>query len=446
MSVSSAAAGATRSVSLPERARLAVVWTTGLNLFRDIVQFGVMLVMVRRLPHEAYGQFGLVNTILGFMMVFSSREFIAHTLVIREDADLNYGEQFLAGCVVQTTLCLGCNAVALALWRSPAYAPVAPLLHAMSPIFLLDLPSELRVRMLERALEWRRLRTIEAAGVTGAAALTLVLGLAGAGVYALLIPSFVVPTAFAIDLFLVAGWRPTWRWRPERYRASRRFGTQRVLSVSFVSASNLVESTILARSVGYAVLGVFGRAVGMATLLCGRASSLLMASLYPVLARIPPRSESYQRVSGLVLRVVVWFVVPAAALGSLLGSDLVRTLYGSRWLSVIPLVPRRFRPPTACCSRRATRTAAGMRTSGASSGRRSPSSRRYGSVWLPTSGRSPWSMASRWRSCSAGSSPEMAFASPVCAARSFRRPGPRFWPRSSRRPWGAGRCIAPPAS
>jgi len=325
--------------SLAQRARMAVAWTTAVQVLRDVVQFGIMLVLVRRLPLEAYGEFGLINTIVSFMLVFSSREFIGHTLLIRDDGDVNYDEQFLAGCVIQSVLFVVCNIVGVVLRWFPAYVPVAPLLNVMSLTFLLDLPSELRTRMLERSLDWERLRTVEAVGVVSAAVLSIVLGVGGAGVYALLIPSFIVPGAFLIDLFVIAKWRPKWEWHPERYHASRRFGFNRVISVSFVSASNLLESSILAKAVGYAMLGVFGRAVGIANLFCQRVATLLMMSLYPVLARIAPASDGYRRVSALVLRVIAWSVVPMALVVSLLRSDIVQTLYGDRWLAVIPLVP-----------------------------------------------------------------------------------------------------------
>src|SRR4029077_868354 len=97
---------------LAQKARLSVAWTTGLNVLRDAVQFVLMLVLVRLLPTEAYGQFGLINTIIGFMMVFSSREFIAHTLLVRDDSAVNYQEQFTAGCYIQGTLFLIANAAA----------------------------------------------------------------------------------------------------------------------------------------------------------------------------------------------------------------------------------------------------------------------------------------------------------------------------------------------
>jgi PST family polysaccharide transporter/lipopolysaccharide exporter len=324
---------------LAKKARTAVAWTAGLNILRDVVQFVQMLVVVRLLPPEAYGQYGLNNTIIAFMVVFSSREFIAHTVLERDDAALNYQEQFTAGCVIQGALFLLANGVAVGMRWFPTYAPIAPLLHLTSFLFLVDLPSELRARMLERRMDWQRLRSVEGVGILIGTALTMALAWSGAGVYALVIPLFVLPGAFAVDLLLIERWRPSFVWHSDRYRTSRRFGLNRIMSLSMVSGSNLVESSVMARVVGYTVLGLFGRAIGMAMLFCLRVASLLMSAIYPVLARISPGTDTYQRVSSLVLRVVLWMVIPIAVGLSLLRHDVVQTLYGSRWLSVIPLVP-----------------------------------------------------------------------------------------------------------
>jgi O-antigen/teichoic acid export membrane protein len=109
--------------------------------------------------------------------------------------------------------------------------------------------------------------------------------------------------------------------------------------LSLVNAASLAESAVLARAVGYALLGIFGRAIGIGALFCQRVATLLMMALYPVLARIPVQSEAYQRVSGLVLRTVLWFALPMATVVSLQSGRIVSTLYGERWLAVVPLVP-----------------------------------------------------------------------------------------------------------
>lgn len=43
--------------TLGRKAVSGVLWTTGLNVFCDFVQFGVMLILVRLMASEAYGEF-----------------------------------------------------------------------------------------------------------------------------------------------------------------------------------------------------------------------------------------------------------------------------------------------------------------------------------------------------------------------------------------------------
>jgi len=315
-----------------------VGWTAGFQIFRDALQFGLMLVLVRILPPEVYGQFGFVTALFGFLTLYSFREFVGHTLVVRDPEQVHYQDHFTAGVIMQVAVCLLANAVAIVLRFLPNYAEVAPVVHVMSVLFLLDLPSELRVKMLERALDWRRLRLLHALALVGSGLLSVLMALAGWGVYALLVPTLIVPVVFGYDLVVRQGWRPTWRFSWERFKPSWAYGTSRISAVSFVSGAGLLEASWLS-ALSFATFGIFGRAVGLGQLLCGRVAGLLAQSVFPVLARIPPRTTSYQRASALYLRSVTWFVVPLSVGVALFADPIVRLLYGSQWLAVIPLLP-----------------------------------------------------------------------------------------------------------
>ena len=324
---------------LAEKARRSVLWTTGFTVFQDVLQFGLTLTLTRLLPPEAYGKFSFVTTLIGFFTVISFREFLNHTLQVRNTEETHYQDHFTAGAVMQTSLFLLVNLIAVGLRFTATYAPVAPLLHLMSPLLLLDLVSEFRTKMLERQFEWQRLRTLHAVGLIAGAVVAVTMAVGGFGVYALLVPSFCTSLPLAWDLFVTAGWRPTWEWSAERYRSARQFGTTRIGSTSLVSASNLAENASLTRAVGFTQLGLYNRALSLAALACQRTASLLMNALYPVLTRVPVRTPQYRRAATLVLRFMAWTVIPAAFALAWLAEPLTRTLYGSRWVAAIPLMP-----------------------------------------------------------------------------------------------------------
>ncbi|PON15173.1 hypothetical protein C2W62_25190 [Candidatus Entotheonella serta] len=326
-------------MTLGDQARRAVFWNTGFTLFRDVLQFGLMLILVRLVALEAYGQFGLVTSIIGFLQVFSFEPFVTYTLQVRQPEQVRYQEHFTAGAFFQIGLFVCTHLSAYVLGYIESYATVAPVLHVMSVAWLLDWPSTLRIKMLERDLDWHRLRLLHALGLCSATVLSLGLAWAGAGLYALCLPGLLKRVVFLIDLFVCYGWRPTWTWHAKHYAPAWRFGLSRMASTLLVSGRKLLESSCYVHLAGFTGFAIFGRATGLTHLVCGKFALLIMQALYPVLTKIDPTSDTYRQKSGVAMRNVACVVLPLRGVCTLLASPTVRLLYGDRWLEAIPLIP-----------------------------------------------------------------------------------------------------------
>lgn len=324
---------------LGQKARSAVIWNAGFNLFRDLMQFVVMLVLVRLLAPEAYGQFNLVNSIIAFLGIFSFNNFIAHTLQVKHDEDAHYQDHFTAGAALQFGMCVITNLVAFALCWFPRYAPVAPLLHVMSLTFLLEWPCELRRKMIERQFDWKTLRILHGVGLLLNALLAIVMAALGAGVFALLVPGLVVTLPFIYDLLVRQRWRPDWSWSWQRYEPAWKFGLTRMGSGLTLGVRQLMESGILSAVLGFAALGVLNRSFGLAQMFCYKIATQLIYAIYPVLTRVEGGADNAQRVGSLVLQTVVWTVAPIAVCFGVLAGPVVQTVYGANWLEVVPLLP-----------------------------------------------------------------------------------------------------------
>jgi O-antigen/teichoic acid export membrane protein len=328
--------------SIPElknKLKLGLLWNTGINLFRDVLQFGVMLVMVRLLDPKAYGQFGLVNSFLAVFTILSFRPFVEHSLQPRSNQQVDYQIYFTAGAFLQPLIFVAVNVLAVFLRRTHDYAGIAPLLHVMSILFLLDGMSEFRTKMLERALDWQRLRLLQGAGIIMSAIIGLCLALSGFGVYALLVPSLTATLPFIYDLLYVKRWRPDWTWNTQSFRPARQYGLSRMASGILTNGRGLLEGSVLVHAVGFASFGIYGRATGLAAITCLRLPFLLTQTIYPVLTKLERRTDAYRKANSLILRAITWTVVPLAAMLSLLGGPMVKTLYGNKWLAAIPLLP-----------------------------------------------------------------------------------------------------------
>jgi O-antigen/teichoic acid export membrane protein len=326
-------------MSLLERAKHAVVWNALFNVFRDVLALAVMLVLVRLLEPEQYGEFAMVTAIVGLISVFAHQNFIAHTLQVRDENSVHYQDHFTAGGPIQLAMFLVTNLVAVGLQYSDSYAGISIPLHVMSIGFLLEWPCELRRKMLERTLDWKRLRLLHAIGLVASSTLAITMGLLGAGVYALLIPGLMVTVPFIVDLFFIHSWRPTWEWNRERYMPALRFGVSRLASGVVGRSRRLTESAVIVYILGFTSAGLFDRALSLGVMFSHRIAAQIVYTLYPVLTKLEPGTKDYRRAAGMLLRGVSWFAVPVTVVLAVLAAPIVNVVYGHRWDGVISLVP-----------------------------------------------------------------------------------------------------------
>ena len=323
----------------PQQVKSGVLWISAISLLREGLQFGVMLVLVRLLDARAYGEFSLVSSVLGFLTVLSFRSFVEYTLQARPGEPVDYQAQFTFGSFTQLLAVVTMNAAAVALRRFPDYEAAAPALSVMSIFFVVDWAAELRVKMLERELNWTRLRLLEAGGLVGNAVVAIMLAMSGAGVYALLIPGLITALPFIYDLFFVMKWRPAWSLDWHDFQPAWRYGWTRIASGLAARGQQVLESGVMVSVIGLAALGVYGRAVGLASFSCLKLTSLLTLTIFPMLTRFEPNSAGFRRASAMLLRVTAWTSIPVAAGFSLVAPELVRVLYGGKWAAAIPFLP-----------------------------------------------------------------------------------------------------------
>ncbi|MGH8050043.1 MAG: oligosaccharide flippase family protein [Arenimonas sp.] len=325
--------------TLGQSAKQAMLWSAGLTLFRDGLQFLQMLVLVRLLDPSVYGLAGYGYTLINFLGLISFQHVVNHIIQMRANQEVDYDQHFTFGVLLNGTLFLVTNVLALLLPYFGEYSHLQPIIHVLSLTFLLSVPGDLRQRMLERNHQWKYLRPLQMIAMLLTVVSGIIMALAGAGVYALILPAMSVGFVFTIDLFFIARWRPHWRWNKSDYRDALSFGLNRAGSNALNGGRKLFESTLITQYFQFSSLGIFGRAEGLANMFCGRVAQQTLASLYPVITRAEPHSERFQRIAGLVLRSVAWVIMPIAVFFALQADNIIHVLYGQKWLAVVPLLP-----------------------------------------------------------------------------------------------------------
>src|SRR5262245_25371559 len=252
-----------------------IAWTTVYRVFEVILSFGAMLFLVRVIAPDDYGRASAVVGLMTLLNAFGCSMFMSEALQLPDEVEPDWGLHWSAGFYIQLALAGACQAVAGFLWLYPPYYEIAPLMHLAGLGLMLDWPNWMGGIMLRRELNFRRLQVLNGVATFVSLAVTLGLGIAGAGAYALVLGGNVARALpFGTDLLIVRGWRPAagwWRWPDwSAYRPALRFGFQQTGSTLLHGLRGALEAAVLPGALGFTAIGLAGRAQALAGTTGGR--------------------------------------------------------------------------------------------------------------------------------------------------------------------------------
>jgi PST family polysaccharide transporter len=320
-----------------------LVWNSAFQVFLVGISFISMLVLVRLIAPAEYGRAAAVTGIFALINCFNCGAFIAQAIQLPSGATPDWSAHWRAGFCIQTLLCLICNAVAGLAWLFPAYRPIAPVLHVASIGLLIDVPSQVAGVRLRRAMDFRTLRIVHAFAAIVTVISSIGLALAGAGAYALIISSNVLHgLPFGFYLLAIERWRPErnwWSWPDwNTYRPSLRFGAQQTGSAVLAATRGILETVVIPPLLGYEALGLLNRAQVLFATTAGRATSLVVETVYPMLPRSAADPAQFARHATLFVQTMLLLSIPGAVFVGIEGPQLSRLLYGFKWIAADPLI------------------------------------------------------------------------------------------------------------
>jgi O-antigen/teichoic acid export membrane protein len=320
-----------------------IAWSTLYHLCETLLAFGAMVILVRIIPPAEYGRFGAALGLLALLNSLNFASFVAQALQLPDGREPDWSLHWSAGLYIQMSLMLACHGLAGLCWLAPDYRAIAPLLHLAAFGLVLDWPARLCDVMLRREMDFRRLRVLLTCSTTLNLVVTILVGLAGGGAYAIVLGSNVMmPLPLGVDLLLVRRWRPRpgwWRW-PDwaRYRPALRFGLQQSGSALLGGTRGALESVVLPGAVGFVAMGLLNRSRALFTGTIGRAGHVLVETAYPLLPRYAGDPNVYARQATLFWQILMLVLLPGALYLGLEGPALSRLLYGERWIAADPLL------------------------------------------------------------------------------------------------------------
>lgn len=302
-----------------------------------VFQLGLMALMARLLTPAAFGLMAMANVAMRLFAFFAQLG-IGAALVQRPELRENDIRLALG---LTWAICLPATAAVVAMaplvgwfFRNPE---VTLLVQVMAAGFLINGLGAVSLALLRRALRFRAVAFVETLSyVLGYGAVGLACAWAGWGVWALVAATLGQGLLAWLGAYACTRHPMRPAWRGDR-SVLLRYGAQHSL-VSFVEflAANL-DTAVIGRLLGDAALGLYNRALLLATLPGEKASGVISRVLFPVLSTVQGDRPKVGA-TWLLGLVVVGMTAGSISLGmAAAAEEVIGLLLGPAWQAAVPV-------------------------------------------------------------------------------------------------------------
>jgi O-antigen/teichoic acid export membrane protein len=321
-----------------DRVRSAVIWRWGSQVLSQLVTWTVTIVIVRLLAPHDYGLYAMTTAVVAAFNFLSGWGF-ANSLIPAERIDERQVGQVFGMLLLSNLVLAIAQFVAAPLAADYYHQPmVADMLRLQAAIFLTTPFIALPTALLSRRLDFKSQARANLASAFVGAAVGLTLALLGYGVWALVWAPISIFATRAVGLTIAARMlvRPIFDFRGAGEIV--RFGSALILSQLFWIVQSQADIVIAGRAFSTHQLGLYSEALFVALIFTGRFLPPLNEVAFPAYAELAKAGKPIAPAFLAGVRMIMLVTAPFYIGLSLVAGPLVETMFGPKWLGMVPIL------------------------------------------------------------------------------------------------------------
>lgn len=297
------------------------------------------VILARLLTPEIFGLMGICAIVTRFLDVFS-RPGVAAALVHRkrsfeEAKDTAYTILVARGFVVALAAFLVAPLVA-GYYEKEVLNPVVRLI---SVTFILGGFRNINTVALQKNLDFKRLAFIDQAASILHTVVVVVLAYYLRSVWALVYGQIVASLAAMAMSFLIVRGRPRLRFNKAIARELFTYGKFITGSSAVIFVATEMDNVVAGKVLGMEMLGYYVLAFSLANLPATQISKVISDVLFPAYSKLQDNLDKLRDAYLIVLKYVSLLTIPAAAGMIALGPEIIRVVYGEKWMPALAALP-----------------------------------------------------------------------------------------------------------
>lgn len=322
--------------TLKNKAVSATIWSA-IDIFaRQIVNFGITLILARLLTPVDYGTVGLLSIFIGVATVFINSGFTSALVQRQEVSDVDLSSVFyfniFAALIISILLCFA------APWISSFYnLPIlTPLTRLMAITLFIGSLGSIQSTLLTKELNFRRQCAISLVSVVLSGVSAIVLAWHGYGVWSLAFSTLIATCATTILLWILNSWRPSLSFSFNSIRQLFRFGSYLLFSGLLDTIFSRMNTLFIGKFYSARDLGYYSRADGTQQLPTGLLAGIIGRVAFPIFAAAHQDKELLRSGLRKAITTIMMLNIPMMFGMAVTARPLVFVIFGEQWLPCVP--------------------------------------------------------------------------------------------------------------
>lgn len=315
-------------------------WLGGAELVNRIFRLATTVTLARTFTSYDYGLVAIIYTTAEFASVFTLKYGIGAKIVQADEQDIkticdtSYWLNWILCGSIFIIQCIGAFPVAWFYKNNQIILPICimALSYLIMPVFMVQ------SAMIQRENRLKITALCNALQALLTNILTVILALAGMGIWSVVLPSVLTTPVWIIITYRNHPWRPPASFKINQWREVTRFG-KNMLGVELLNKlrANL-DYLIVGRFLGVEALGIYYFAFNAGLGISVNVMSALFSALFPYLCAARGNFKEFKQRYFSSLKTITMFVIPLILLQSVLAPFYVPIIFGQRWIPAIPVL------------------------------------------------------------------------------------------------------------
>ncbi len=324
--------------SLKQKTFSGVTWQMAGKILQKVISVATFAILARILQPSTFGLFALAFTAIDGFHIFKSFGFDTALIQRREDLEGANNTAFFVVQVSGILLCAVCYLAAPFVAHFFHNQDLLSIIRALGIIFIFNGFSRIPSTLLAKEMRFNVLSVIDLIGGIVNCIAAVGFALISPTIWSLVGAYILKQLTIAVLTRQFSGFRIKWRFNFQIAKELLHFGKFMVglglLNYVVVNLNNIIAGKIL----GVVALGYYALAANIGNFINSHFTALLENVMFPAYASIQSDLSDVKRAFFKTTKFVSILSLPFGIALILLAKEFVTTLYGVKWLSIVPLI------------------------------------------------------------------------------------------------------------